>query len=257
MAAAFQTIPTPNPNESAFILTIDDNLVNPSNLPTAGTTFGAWSLGQKFRDDQDLWADYVYVESIDAAPGRRAFVFGKKKSEVEDENGVSEKDTPYETVYDEEQYSWPAVVEREREIGVWYSAITNDGQLRREYIIKSAVSQYCQVKVERFLDATPWVESKLRHIRPIPDDLMLNEAAQPITCLHKTIVVEYSKQRTSNYKYSVSDDTTGQARAVFPATNFTNWTPFVLRDTQKQVRGMWLREKVTIYPPIQKTRRFN
>jgi hypothetical protein len=36
---------------------------------------------------------------------------------------------------------------------------------------------------------------------------------------------------------------------VFPETNFTDWAPFVISDRQEPTNGVWLREKVTIYPP--------
>jgi hypothetical protein len=38
---------------------------------------------------------------------------------------------------------------------------------------------------------------------------------------------------------------------VFPATNFTDWQPYVLDDEQEPVDGMYLRQKKTILPPTQ------
>jgi len=40
-------------------------------------------------------------------------------------------------------------------------------------------------------------------------------------------------------------------KMVFPATNFTDWSPFVIEDKQQPTNGLWLRERVTIYPPTQ------
>ena len=63
MSAIFQTIPTMDPSESAFVLTIDDNLVLPSNVPAVGTRWIDWELGQKHRKIDTEWNEYIYVDS--------------------------------------------------------------------------------------------------------------------------------------------------------------------------------------------------
>jgi len=247
MAAAFQTIPTAAPAESAFVITIDDTVVNPTNIPATGSTFANWELGQKFRDDAELWADYVFVDAVNSAPGTRAFVFGKKKT-------AAQKLVPFETYHSAEMYSWPAVVEKIRNV-----SYEDDGSVysTQDYAIKSAVSVESVTKVEVFQDAEPWAHADLRHRRPIPDDLMLNGSDRPITCLHPTITIRIGAGLSgTNIGGFVKEDPLRGANLVKPATNFTDWAPFVIRDSQKKSSGLWVREKVTIYPPIQKTRKF-
>lgn len=246
MAAAFQTIPTADPSESAFVITIDDTVVNPTNIPTAGTRFENWELGQKFRDDSTLWEDYVLVDAINSSPGTRAFVFGKKKS-------AAEKLIPFETYHDSEMYNWPAVVEKIRNVSYEdsFSVYTVPN-----YAIKSAVNFESVVKIENFQDADPWPIADLQHRKPIPDDIMLNGSDRPITCLHPTITIRIADNFSSTSGGFVKEDPLRRPNLTYPATNFTNWSPFVLRDGQKKSNGLYVRQKVTIFPPIQNTRKF-
>lgn len=247
MAAAFQTIPTADPAESAFVITIDDTVVNPTNIPAMGSTFASWELGQKFRDDAELWGAYVLVDAVNSAPGTRAFVFGKKKS-------AAEKLVPFETYHSAEMYSWPAVVEKVRNVAYEDSGSVYSLQ---DYAIKSAVNMESVIKVEVFQDAEPWPAESLRHRRPIPDDLMLNGSDRPITCLHPTITTRIGAGLSGvNTGGFVKEDPLRGSNLVQPATNFTNWSPFILRDSQRKASGLWVREKITIFPPVQKTRKF-
>jgi len=247
MAAAFQTIPTADPSESAFVITIDDTVVNPTNIPAAGSRFADWELGQKFRDDSLLWANYVLVDAVNSSPGTRAFVFGKKKT-------AAEKLIPFETYHDSELYNWPAVVERIRNVS--YEQGSSSVYSVPNYAIKSAVNFESVVKIETFQDAEPWPLADLQHRKPIPDELMLNDSDRPITCLHPKITVRIAANFSSTYGGFVKEDPMRKPDLTYPATNFTNWSPFVLRDGQKKSNGLYVRQKVTIFPPIQSTRKF-
>lgn len=242
MAATFQTIPTMDPSESAFVFTMDDNLVKPSNLPTPGTKWKDWELGQKDREIDQEWQDYVFVDTTSAAAGRRAFVFGKLKT------GAT-ADVPFETYYDNEFYRWPTVVRDVFSVQNVYRSQFQDPQqfAEKKFLIKPSAEVESVIKIERFQNAEPWAASKMRHRKPITDDV------GPFVkdCLHKDIRLTTEERSTGTYDYYLLSKTLGmQVQMFYPATNFTDWAPFVLRDSQKQVNGMWVREKVTIYPPI-------
>ena len=255
MAATFQTIPTANPAESAFVLTVDDNLITPDTLPAAGTTYAQWTLGQRERTKDTEWDDYIFVDTMDAAPGRRAFVFGKS-------HGAATVDVPFETVWDTEFHRWPAVVVQQLKvlsISNVASSSALDSHLANRYLIKSAAEGNSLVKIEHFQNALPWAGTALRHPTPVTDDLELpentwyNDAPRTIIkdCLHGDIKV----YETVTHSFAERNRTTGGLGHTIPATNFTDWIPYVLRDTQKQSNGLWVREKVTVYPPINAKRK--
>lgn len=242
MAATFQTIPTMDPSESAFVFTLDDNLVLPSNLPVGGTKWSDWELGQRDREIDQEWKDYVFVDTTSAAPGRRAFVFGKLKT------GAA-ANVPFESYTDNEFYRWPTVVRRREvlsQVQVFSSGSTVLDINVNQFFIKPSAEVESLIKVERFQNAVPWEASAMRHRKPIADDL----GSYVKDCLHPDIRIS-SLESSYNVSDYYTDASIGMRVDIFyPATNFTDWTPFVLRDSQKQVNGMWVREKVTIYPPI-------
>ena len=221
MSTVFQTIPTMNPQESAFVLTVDDNLVLPSTVPAVYTRFADWELGQKDRTFDTEWQDYVFVDTENAAPGRRSFIFAKDKTEAE-------ADVPFETYFDNEFYRWPTVLVQRLRIYRNTVASGNTGSYNGINYIKSAAEVNSLIKVEHFQSPRPYAQKKLRHIVPITDDLVLPE--QTINdCLHGRL--ELFKQPTDTggvgIGVAVDEVNTGVGYTV-PATNFTDWTPLVL-----------------------------
>jgi len=253
MAATFQTIPTANPAESAFVLTVDDNLITPATLPAVGTTYADWELGQRERTVDTEWDDYVFTETIDAAPGRRAFVFGKSQA-------AADVNTPFETIWDTEEHQWPAVIVQQLKVLVFYMATPAGNNLRSKFFIKSATSGSCMIKIERFQNAVAWSNDQLRHPTPITDDLDLSAGAEPgdqlriNNCLHGEIRMLETADLNGNAWKNTSAPSAGLGFTI-PATNFTDWIPYVKRDTQKQSNGLWVREKVTVFPPINAKRK--
>jgi len=243
MAATFQTIPTANPAESAFVLTVDDNLITPATLPVVGTRYAQWTLGQRERTKDTEWDEYVFVDTVDAAPGRRAFVFGKS-------HGATTVDVPFETVWDTEFHRWPAVVVQQLKVlMVPYSQ--NGGYPLDRWFVKSAVEGNCLVKIEHFQNAVAWGQESLRHPVPITDDLDISGLTVK-DCLHGDIPINTTPAIAD---MEVNRGSVQRLGHTIPATNYTDWTPYVLRDTQKQSSGLWVREKVTVFPPINAKRK--
>ena len=242
MAATFQTIPTMDPSESAFVFTLDDNLVLPSNLPVAGTKWSDWELGQRDREIDQEWKDYVFVDTMSASPGRRAFVFGKLKS-------AAQADVPFESYMDNEFYRWPTVVRKREVLSIVevFSSSTLVENNENKFFTKPSAEVESLIKVERFQNAVPWEAKAMRHRKPITDDL--GDFVKD--CLHPDIKITAPYRSSSNRAVFYFNNQIGMRVDIhYPATNFTDWAPFVLRDSQKQVNGMWVREKVTIYPPV-------
>ncbi len=247
MSANFQTISTMDPSESAFVLTLDDNLVLPSNIPAVGTRWRDWDLGQKHRTIDSEWNDYVYVDSREAGPGQRGFVFGKAKS-------AAELLVPFESYWDNEFYSWPEVMTQTLPYKTTFvssggSYISSTIGTYLDYFVKSPAEVESLIKIERFQNTTPWPEAALRHRKPITSDVKFWDGTVVRNCLHGKIRIPAYLPGTSITQLNVDPETGSLMAREYPATNFTDWAPFVLRDGQKQINGMWVREKITIYPP--------
>lgn len=254
MAATFQTIPTANPAESAFVLTVDDNLITPATLPVVGTTYANWELGQRERTVDTEWNDYVFTETLDAAPGRRAFLFGKS-------HGAATVDVPYETVWDNEDHQWPKVVTQQLKVLVFFmSNPGSNSSVLSKFFVKSDYAGSSLIKIERFQNAFPWDVNKLRHPVPITDDLDISEGvyddegSKIENCLHGEIRLLSRADGNGNAWKNVESPDGGLGFTI-PATNFTDWAPYVKRDTQRRSNGLWVREKVTVFPPINAKRK--
>lgn len=247
MSTTFQTIPTMDPTESAFVLTVDDHLIRPDTLPVLYTKYRDWVLYQKERTYDTEWDDYVFMDTETAAPGRRSFIFGKDKSETE-------ADVPFESYHDTEFYRWPTVITQILKTRVVSSGGFASFGLTDRFLIKSAAEVNSMILVEHFQNARPYGVDKLRHPQPITDDLtMMNPAIND--CLHSEIAMSERPNGNDQLEVVISQPTSGLGYTI-PATNFTDWPVFVLRDGQKQQNGSWVREKVTIFPPINAKRRF-
>lgn len=268
MSARFQVLPTPDPEEFVFQLTVDDKLFRgPSNFPTKGQTYASWNFGPKERLEDEEWDSFVYLEPREAGAGQIGFLFGRSKDDTTPNgNGLTDKDTPFETTYDEEMYEWPAVIEAYNNY-TFTSATVSGGALVSTPIVdvrvKSATRQMSTVKIEKYLDANPWDVAKLRHMRPITDDVELNpffrangfasdtnNSARVSNCLHGELALIGSGDSVGVVIKTTANGNSSAGGLVLPPTNFTNWAPFVLSDTQTVQNGMWYRVKKTIFPPI-------
>lgn len=248
MGATFQTIATPDPNESSFQLTIDDRDLKPSDMPVKDTPYSAWTWGQKDRINEG-WETYTYSHSTQGQGGKRVFVFVKTRT-------LAESLIPFDTYYTTKQYRWPMVLHHLGIIEAQDSGGTADASVGYIDVITPATEAVCDVKVELFLSNVPFSKTVLHHRQLITNDISIAHKGYPATyrdCLHPEIrfLQSYSARGDLQYDYG-----TQAASRVFetgdltlPATSFTDWAPHVISDKQEPSNGLYLREKQTIFPP--------
>jgi len=262
-ANLFQTVTTPNPTELAFYQLVADTSMRPDKIPAVETTYAQWvaTFGPGIRKAEG-WDTYVYTFTEDGpnieGTQYRAFYFGKARTQ-------EERDTPFQEFVTNRNYAWPPVLE---EIGFFrdYDVPINSpsylpsvmAQAPRIYVRKKLVpAVVCdsRCKVQRFLSETPWPAAAFQHMQPIPTDVswqFLSNSDGVPRCLHPDVTITSDLNGGNIVQGSGSPGATvaQSANQFFPATNMSDWAPFVLEDTQQPVKGLWLREKVTIFPPI-------
>lgn len=240
------------PDGSKLISAQSASLVG--ETPTAFKTCG-WTVGREMLSKFPEYGDYVFLKSEKQDADTITLFFGKRKV-------GNAKNTPFNTFPDTRQYTWPAVLE-----DLWivktpnFPQAVNNGtttdladRLLPRYRFRPGVAYNSIVKVEQFLADSAWKEGDLTHEQPVPTDIDgsyigLNIGYQ--RCLHPTVVLPRIGNETVIYGAGVIPPPRSRNvnRQVFPATNMLDWAPFVIEDRQQNVNGLWLRERVTIFPP--------
>jgi hypothetical protein len=254
----FDLLPSPDPSQFSFRVREDAKDFQPTLLPTYGTRYAAanW-LKTKPRVTFEGFKDYVYTH-CERTDQYLWFYFGKNKT-------PAQRSTPFRTFYDTRGYVWPAVLE---DVYIVQSttfvqstyngtATVTSPSLFPRYRYRPSVSVSSVIKVEQFLAETPWSEQELTHEQPVPTDVNASYLGVSVDfprCLHGDITFRELVPGASIVSgVGMVTPPLGRdpTRMIFPATNFTDWSPFIIEDKQQPTNGLWLRERVTIYPPPQ------
>lgn len=250
----FLVEPTPNPAEVSFRVRQDANQLKVTNIPAIGQTYKSSKLGTMPRVDE--FGDYVYT--FMTSEGDTLWLhYGKNKTTVE-------KNTPFRTVYSTRYYPWPPVLEVLRlvktdtfpqSVSTPTETVTAPRYFPR-YVYRPTPSVNSVIKIEQFLAPTTYDGQGLIHPQPLPTEINGNYLGLSINfekCLHPKVVFD------ENVPGAVYVDGQGtievpllsaSLKQSFPATNFLDWAPFILEDQVQPVNGLFLRERVTIYPPF-------
>ncbi len=253
----FLTEITPNPAEVSIKVKVDANQLNPLTIPTIGLAynkinktitnprvsecgFGSYEYISATQDGNDIWLH-----------------FGKPKT-------PQEKNTPFRTSYSTRFYPWPPVLEMLKIVGTSaFPQVVNTGyntvkapRYFPRYRYRPTPSVSSIIKIEQFLAPTPFDGQALIHQQPIPTEISGQYLGMSVSfprCLHPKVILDENVPGAFvvEGQGTVDVPTTGNAnRQIFPATNFLDWSPFVLEDQCQPVGGLYLRERITIYPPF-------
>lgn len=263
--ADFELIPTPDPVQFSIRIRVDNKTIPEGlNLAASGgdttlvlyTTYKSFSWA-KAAERTTEFGDYVYTYASAADDRHTYFHFAKAKTQAQ-------RDTPFEVFWTSRNYPWPAVLEDlyfvksdtfVNSVNDGSSAVTTPSYYKRE-VYRPSVTVNSRLRVEQFLSDRPWPASALVHRVPIPTEVnfsFVGLSANYPKCLHPRIEVP---ELVPSYQLVEGAGVVNPARVrapskqIFPATNFTDWQPHVINDTVEQSGGLWLREKVTVFPPI-------
>lgn len=273
MASDFQLLDTPHEEEFKFSVRIPQDRVGPGLVfPDGSTLLSAqsasisggkptsfkqcgWTVGREMLQKFPAYGDYVYLKSGKPDADHILLYFGKKKT-------AAERNKPFNTYHDTRQYTWPAVLEDQfvnKVVNFPLTVNTSTGvrqtdRLLPRYRYRPPVPYNSIVRIEQFLSDVAWKESDLTHEQPVPTDIDAFYVGLQINfqrCLHPRLEFPNNASEQTVHGVGVVPAPIGRnsMKQIFPATNFTDWAPFVIQDNQVPADGLWLREKVTIFPP--------
>lgn len=253
----YTILDTPNPEEFSFRVLVDATRLKPSDIPRKETPYIDCKFPVKPRFLLDCeYRDYIYTYSKAEGEGVW-FHFAKNKT-------YEERNTPFEVYSDWKEFPWPAILEDlyfvqttafPQTVNTGGSTVATAPRIfpRFKHIPQTNVPS--EVKVELFLSPIAWPEAELFVNHPIPtsiDGSYLGVSVSFPRCLHQTVVLgEQVPGASVIYGTGVVDPPLDRnpERMIFPATNFEDWASFILSDGQQPTNGVFLRERITIYPP--------
>lgn len=246
MSLSSRTIKTPQPGVRSLIVDVSEsNFVSSGgSVPPEGTLYGSALFKTFFGADYrgPGFEDYVYVDQGPDNKNGGTLLFAKDKTEAE-------ANVPFRTVIRVDGHYWhPVLLALIPVLVEGFPLSTQDGVntvnaaryvMRERYI--PGVSEGTRFKDEYYFGPRPF-NIKQRPV-PIPSsvsyDIVSRLGGFP-ECLHKRITIPPLTTTPGN-------SIPGQ---VFEATNFEEWSPYVLSDHQELVEGGYFRKKTTVYPPI-------
>jgi len=273
MASDFQLLETPHEEEFKFSVRIPQDRIGPGLVFPDGTTLLSaqsasisggkptlfkqcgWTVGREMLQKFPAYGDYVYLKSGKPDADHILLYFGKQKT-------AADRSKPFNTYAATRQYTWPAVLEDQfvnKVIDFPLTVNTSTGvqqtdRLLPRYRYRPPVPYNSIVRIEQFLSDVAWKESDLTHEQPVPTDIDAFYVGLSINfqrCLHPRLEFPNVNSEQTVHGVGVIPAPTGRnsMKQIFPATNFLDWAPFVIQDDQIPVDGLWLREKITIFPP--------
>lgn len=255
--ANFDWVDTPNPTERAFTITAKESVYD--EIPDFYNNVVLWAdcpqWIKKAESIPETLQGYTLVNAVKADYQKRTFTFGKTRT-------LQERMTPYHVEWELRPKDWPTVLYK-----LWFeegqiplSAVDSSGKiqstkslLERSKFRRGSVYPTWH-KISRFLAERPF--PKTQPLAPITDTI--NYSFEGISgsfpdCLHPDCTFPQI-QGSTNVVFgagTASVEVGGDVIAQFyPATNMTDWEKHVIEDSRYPVSGMYFRQLVEAYPPI-------
>ncbi len=253
----FDWVDTPNPTERAFTITAKEGVSD--MIPDFYNNVVLWSdcpqWIKKAEAIPESLQGYTLVNAAKAGYQTRTFTFGKTRT-------LQERNKPYHVEWELRPKDWPTVLYK-----LWFveGAIPNSGAdgngnlvsapslLERSKFRRAGVYPTWH-KISRYLAERPF--PKVQHITPITDTIKFafdGTKGSYDECLHPDVTFP---QISTSSKVVFGAGTTGVEiggdfiAQFYPATNMTDWEKHVIEDSRYPVGGMYFRQLVEAYPPI-------
>ncbi len=253
----FDWVDTPNPTERAFTITAKEGVSD--MIPDFYNNVVLWSdcpqWIKKAEAIPESLQGYTLVNAAKADYQKRTFTFGKTRT-------PEERNRPYHVEWELRPKEWPTVLYK-----LWFEEgsipksgvdakggiLTVPSLLERSKFRRAGVYPTWH-RISRYLAERPF--AKVQHIAPITDTIKYSfegiDGGFP-DCLHPDCRFPQIQNST---KVLFGAGTTGVeiggdvVAQFYPATNMTDWEKHVIEDSRYPVGGMYFRQLVEAYPPI-------
>jgi len=248
MSLICKTTRTPNPALRSLIVSVDEASLAPlaGVLPVEGTLFSDTSWKGIFpRDYMKLYSGFRYATQLEDTKDGAQLLFAKVRTDAE-------INTPFRSTSRFGNHYWPPVLKSltfpivtgfpyviQTGASTW---VTSDRRVVREVYIPSA-NEGSRFIEDEFTSDQPFSIPQY----PVPTASAVSYHLVNINggfpeCLHKKIDI---------LAIVGADGSTGGVvpGQEFPATNFTEWQPYVISDTQELTGGVYYRKRVRVFPP--------
>jgi len=253
---------TPDPHEVTLVTFVDRYNVALRDIPVVGSTFKLWTQAYGFTELVAAHGNWTFAQmKTQDAPGQmNAFYWVRPRT-------ATERQTPFRTSTKFGNHRWPPILKelsfslardfplvtqapkRAQAQDSMQTVFANRYLVREVYIPE--VNEGSRFEIEEFTSDTPFDIPQ----HPVPTTTSvtynyLNIRGGFPECLHKRIDIGNLISTVASYGNSTITDTYNELRGqVFPATNFTEWAPYVVSDEQEFVNGVWYRRRIRVYPP--------
>lgn len=257
MPSSHTSIPTPNPTERALLVGVEESAFanNPDILPAIGTAYKDCAKALISKDYEKKWGEYIYTEQR----GDYGLLFAKNKT-------VAEANTPFRTTTWFGNHRWPPILQAiliiedfgaprsfTRISGTELVPAIGPSYYDRVVYIPD-VSEGTRFVKDEFCGPTQFIIPQTPVPVPTAVDYLLPGGVGRSfpECLHPKILIPPTSTATAELvagaAVGIGTSLEGQ---LFPATNFEEWSPYVLSDTQEITNGVWYRTRIRVFPPGQ------
>jgi len=245
----FVPMATPNPEELSFKVSVNYRLISPSDVPSLGSTYSAWSGKNPIRETD--WGTYLFT-GVENSDSLLWFNFAKPKT-------AEETKTPFRTSTKFQEKEWDNILlalNLVKDTGMTRTSTAFTGNRKitlsgpryslRPVVIPGGMRGTQFVKRE-FLSPTQF--NIPQHETPIPLLVAydVDGFEGQISCLHEDLEI---KARRTVVSASNGVAPVGvMAGQFFPATNFTTWEDHFISYEQNFVNAVWHRVQVEVIAP--------
>lgn len=260
MSATHKNIKTPDPRYRSLLVNVDEDSFATAGgvLPAQGTLYSdpAWRtfLGSDYRKN---YKDFVYVQQLEDTKTGGTLVFARNLTD-------EQRNTPFRSLSSFGNHRWPPILKHlsfvpVRDFPLTTQGINQAGQTGTFYAVRyltrevyiPETNEGSRFVTDEFISPTPFKIPQY----PVPTTTSISYHYLNLNggfpdCLHKKFdLAALISTSSGSFGGTVSSNYNEIQGQVFPATNFTEWAPYVISDTQELVGGVYYRKRIRVYPP--------
>lgn len=248
---------TISPEEYGLRVIVDAALINSAQSVPLGTLYKNSPIWMDRSFAAMGYADYVLS---DVTPGDNSFNFWYLKNKTDDE-----ANTPFRETTVKRNHPWPPMLLALVLVPDYTFLRTGKGYNSVENEVSEVVAPTYYVRevyIPGVNEGTKMIKREFFSPRkfdipqtPVPVATSVSYDINGVRgsfpeCLHPDIVIQSTRSGIAQVVAGVVSEVGGALEGqLFPATNFKEWAPYIVTDTQEQQSGGWYRVQWIAIPP--------